>query len=121
MKVIVAAHPDDEVIGMGAQLPHLGEAVFVHITDGAPRDMMDARQHGFDSWEEYAAQRRNELLEALRVAGIPDNCSHHLGIADQEASINLSLITLKLYELLRELRPQYVITHPYEGGHPDHD
>ena len=27
----------------------------------------------------------------------------------------------RIGEILRELRPAAVLTHPYEGGHPDHD
>src|ERR1051325_5216230 len=40
---IVAAHPDDETIGAGAYLARLSQAIFIHVTDGAPRDMRDAR------------------------------------------------------------------------------
>jgi LmbE family N-acetylglucosaminyl deacetylase len=29
--------------------------------------------------------------------------------------------TLRLAEILRERDPDVVLTHPYEGGHPDHD
>jgi LmbE family N-acetylglucosaminyl deacetylase len=40
---------------------------------------------------------------------------------DQEASLNLPELTARLAELFREGRPEVVLTHPYEGGHPDHD
>jgi LmbE family N-acetylglucosaminyl deacetylase len=40
---------------------------------------------------------------------------------DQEASDHLVDLSLQLADMLREIRPESVITHPYEGGHPDHD
>jgi LmbE family N-acetylglucosaminyl deacetylase len=83
--------------------------------------MADARAHGFAGWEEYARQRRSELIDALSFVNIPSQRCHELQFADQEASGNLYLITLRLYDLFREVRPNYVVTHPYEGGHPDHD
>ena len=44
-----------------------------------------------------------------------------LGIPDQEAAFALPALTKRLTSLLRAERPEVVLTHPYEGGHPDHD
>ncbi|PYS43076.1 MAG: hypothetical protein DMG14_01975 [Acidobacteria bacterium] len=121
MNVVVAAHPDDEIIGLGAQLPHLPDTLFIHVTDGAPRDMHDALSHGFTTRESYAQARRIELLEALSVAQIPAEHCRCLGFVDQEAAAHLREITSALYEIFRAFRPRFVITHSYEGGHPDHD
>jgi LmbE family N-acetylglucosaminyl deacetylase len=44
-----------------------------------------------------------------------------LGIVDQEAVWHVAEITRAVTGLVRELRPAVVITHAYEGGHPDHD
>jgi hypothetical protein len=44
--MIVVAHPDDETIGMGAQLRRFNDALLVQLTDGAPRDGHDANAHG---------------------------------------------------------------------------
>jgi N-acetylglucosamine malate deacetylase 2 len=121
MNVVVAAHPDDEVIGLGAHLPCLREAIFVHLTDGAPRNMRDAVSHGFRTRQDYAAARKQELFDALAQAQIPSGQCRHLDCPDQEASQNLCTITRFLYDVFRESRPDYILTHPYEGGHPDHD
>jgi N-acetylglucosamine malate deacetylase 2 len=121
MNAVVVAHPDDEIVGLGAQLPRFRDAVFIHVTDGAPRDLLDARAYGFSTREEYAAARRRELLDALALAGIPPDRCRHLGFVDQEGGSHLAEIARKLRLVFRELRPDFVVTHAYEGGHPDHD
>lgn len=115
------AHPDDEVVGAGARLPRLREASLVHVTDGSPRDLGDALASGCATREEYARVRREELAAALKHVGIGPGQTHEIGCVDQEASLNLVPLAREVARLLRELRPEVVITHPYEGGHPDHD
>jgi N-acetylglucosamine malate deacetylase 2 len=120
--LLLAAHPDDEVIGAGALLGRLGPAVTIaHVTDGSPRNGEDARTHGFASGEAYARARRAELHAALALVGIDSCTAIELGFADQDASHRLAGISRRIASLLRELRPLVVLTHPYEGGHPDHD
>jgi LmbE family N-acetylglucosaminyl deacetylase len=119
--VVVAAHSDDEAIGLGVHLRSLPRIkALIHVTDGAPRNEQDARNAGFASWSEYAAERSRESANAMEVAGA--NCNRRsLGIPDQQTVYNIEQISNQLSAILRELRPDVVITHPYEGGHPDHD
>jgi LmbE family N-acetylglucosaminyl deacetylase len=119
--LIVVAHADDEVIGVGGQLTRLSGMRLVHVTDGAPRDLRDARAAGFDGWQEYAAARRRELLAALKLAGIEATQTDLLDMPDQGASFRLVELTEVLAAKLSVLRPEIVMTHAYEGGHPDHD
>jgi len=119
--LVVAAHPDDEVIGAGAQLPKLEGIHILHVTDGAPRNMADASANGFSKREDYAAVRRRELQAALDHCGIPPSRLLQLGFADQEASFRLVDLTVRLAGTIRELNPDLVLCHAYEGGHPDHD
>jgi LmbE family N-acetylglucosaminyl deacetylase len=119
--LIVVAHPDDEVIGVGGQLARLTGVRLLHVTDGAPRDLLDARAAGFDDWQGYAVARRQELLAALRLAGIEAAQADELGIRDQGASFRLVELAQALAAKIRCLRPELVMTLPYEGGHPDHD
>lgn len=118
---IVVAHPDDECLGAGSRLPWLRRAAFVHVTDGAPRDLRDATAAGFATREEYALERRCELKRALALAGIVPDQTLELGYADQESSLHLGELPQVLAKIFRALQPEMVLTHPYEGGHPDHD
>jgi N-acetylglucosamine malate deacetylase 2 len=117
----VVAHPDDEVVGAGMRLPRLQRITLVHVTDGAPRNMRDAQGAGFETREAYARARRNELAAALALAGIDRRQALELSFVDQEASLNLVDLALSITELLQDTGPELVLTHPYEGGHPDHD
>jgi len=118
---IVCAHPDDEIVGAGGRLPHLHDVRVVHVTDGAPRDGLDAAALGFATRTAYAQARATERARALALAGVRPAQLHDVGLCDQEASHTLFELALYLTELFELLRPRLVLTHAYEGGHPDHD
>lgn len=119
--LIVVAHPDDEVIGAGALLSRLPCVNVIHATDGAPRDGKDARAAGLARASDYAALRRREAEAALAIAGIGASCLQSLAIADQTATLNLVPLVRELVSRLRSAAFETVVTHAYEGGHPDHD
>ena len=119
--LVIAAHPDDETIGLGALLQRLPRATVLHVTDGAPRDGRDVALHGFASVAAYADARRAEALAALAIAGIPEDRALTLGIPDQEAALHMVPVAHRIAEALRKAKPELVVTHAYEGGHPDHD
>src|SRR5690349_17361117 len=93
----------------------------LHITNGSPRDMLDARANGFRTADSYAHARRAELCDAMALVGIRPQQCRFLNISDKEACSHLAFLTGQIGALLRELRPGVVCTHAYEGGHPDHD
>jgi N-acetylglucosamine malate deacetylase 2 len=118
---IIAAHPDDETIAMGAQLSRFSNAVLLHTTDGAPRDGHDSWVHGFGTTVDYAAARRNELAAAL-MAGEADRIRcETLGMADQASWLAMAELARSIAVWLKKERPAAVFVQPYEGGHPDHD
>ncbi len=119
--LVVVAHPDDEVIGAGGQLPQWGDGAFVYVTDGAPANMSDARAAGFNCRADYARARRSESEAALALAGIAARQLRHLGYGDQESTLHLDQIVSDLRQTIEAVKPMAVLTHPYEGGHPDHD
>jgi LmbE family N-acetylglucosaminyl deacetylase len=119
--MIVAAHQDDESVGAGARLCFLSDAWVVHVTDGAPADESVAKRYGFNSREEYALARRQELTAALDVAGVLPEHRLCLNYVDGEASFQMVDLVLRLADLIDSIGPQVIITHAYEGGHTDHD
>jgi LmbE family N-acetylglucosaminyl deacetylase len=100
------------------QLASTGEVR--RVTDGAPHDRRfwtaDVRTRG-----DYARIRRDELTRALSLAGLEPGSASSLGVADLEAVMALGAIAQRVTALITEKQPSLVITHAYEGGHPDHD
>ena len=121
--LIVAAHPDDEVLGAGIWIHrHPGTSVhIVHITDGSPRNTRTARDLGFRDRKSYARARRRELADALSLAGVPSARCTQLTFVDQEAYLHLPEMIDEVDALIARLRPDQVFSPAYEGGHPDHD
>lgn len=113
--LLIAAHPDDEIIGAGIRMTRWDprKVTIVHVTDGSPRNHAER--------EKYYQTRRRELYAALALAGIAEDRCRQLGFIDQEAYLHLPELVERIAALIEEIRPDVVYTHPYEGGHPDHD
>jgi LmbE family N-acetylglucosaminyl deacetylase len=129
----VLAHPDDESFGPGGTLArYAAEGAAVHIaiaTDGAAGSVVS-------EYEEHRARlaevRRQELEAAVAVLDarlhmlsyrdsgyIGDPANEH---PDAFANVDETEATGRIVQLIREIRPQVVITHDETGGyyHPDH-
>ena len=117
--LVVVAHPDDETLGCGALMARIADLTIVHVTDGAPRDGADAGRHGFASPEAYASARRDELAAALAAGDAGHARLFALGIPDQGAASALAGTARRLVPWVASA--DLVLTHAYEGGHPDHD
>ena len=148
--LLVHAHPDDESIGQGATMAkYVAEGVGVTLvtcTGGEMGEILvpELEHLAADRDDRLAEHRRGELDEAMRILGVtdhrflggfghfrdsgmewhedgyaipgrhvPENAFWH---ADLTAAANL------LVEVIREVRPQVLVTYDQFGmyGHPDH-
>jgi N-acetylglucosamine malate deacetylase 2 len=119
--LVIAAHPDDETIGAGVLISRMKGVQVVHATEGSPTNPSDALASGFSSREGYAAARRVETARALALAGLAESAIWNLHFTDQQLCSQLEDLSLRIVGLLEQWRPNIVLTHAYEGGHPDHD
>jgi LmbE family N-acetylglucosaminyl deacetylase len=129
----VLAHPDDESYGPGGTLArYAAEGVDVHVaiaTDGAAGSI-DEKWQGDHSL--LVEARAMELEAATKILGVK---LHILGYRDSgyigdkanehpDAFINANEdeAVCRVVKLIREIRPQVVMTHDETGGyyHPDH-
>jgi hypothetical protein len=62
--MLVFAHPDDEVVALGARLGRFQSALFVHVTDGAPRNEQESRAYGFASDVFFRIPTKRERLSS---------------------------------------------------------
>ena len=122
--LVLVSHPDDETIGAGVLLRRMREPIVVFATDGAPRDRFFWEKHG--SRAAYADARRREAEAALAIAGVKN--FHFLsdpadrgGFVDQDLFLWIPQAMERVQELIVRYRPEAILTHSYEGGHPDHD
>lgn len=119
--MIVVAHADDETIALGARIKRFHGAHLIHVTDSAPRNELDSRAHGFQCIDDYRLARQRELSAVFTQTGLSCVTSTCLGISDQEAGNYLIEISRELARYIADHDPEVIFTHPYEGGHPDHD
>lgn len=117
--VVVAPHPDDEVLAVGGlmhQLARAGRALWViAVTDG------DASHPGSLRWPaaRLAATRAQEQAEALARLGATQALLHRLGIPDGQVRAQKSVLVQALRALLV---PQDVVFTTWRlDGHPDHE
>lgn len=118
--MVVMAHPDDEVLWASAAIAD-ADVALVHLTDGSPADPFFARSAGCEDAREYASLRRRELKKALEILGLANAPLFMLGARDQEAALHLAELSRALAALVETRRPDALIAHAYDGGHPDHD
>lgn len=117
--MILVAHPDDETVAMGGRLPLIENLALIQLTDGSPSRLDDAQRAGHATHEAYAVSRDREAVSALQCLGVAPGHRTCYGARDQEA---ISQADNSVERLACDLlHAEVVITHPYEGGHPDHD
>jgi len=114
--VVVAAHPDDETLGLGGTLAQLAargvEVSVVSVTDGGAADVAGIDQRSLEQ------QRRNELNCAAEILGV--NRVTRLGLADGAVADDEDRLVDLLVEILAGEQVWCAAT--WRGdGHPDHE
>lgn len=119
--LLLVAHPDDETIAFGGHISQCPELFLVHLTEGSPDNLRYAYMYGCSSKKEYAELRMNELERALTVCDF--NQSHYCNLRYNDIGVVYAIenVLWEVLHLIEKIRPTVILTHPYEGGHPDHD
>jgi LmbE family N-acetylglucosaminyl deacetylase len=117
--MVVAAHPDDETLGAGAAIAEARRITLVHVTDGA-ESLRRAKRKGFATRAMYARARGEELQRAFSSV-LTEKSFVALGIRDQRAAFHIADVAKSLRDLFLDHKPDLILTHAFEGGHPDHD
>jgi N-acetyl-1-D-myo-inositol-2-amino-2-deoxy-alpha-D-glucopyranoside deacetylase len=130
----VHAHPDDECISMGGALARYAadgvRTILITCTDGAVGEISDPALATPDNLAEVRSRELDASVGILKIArlvklgyrdsgmaGTPDN--EH---PESFAQANLAEAVERVVRVIREERPQIVVTYDENGGygHPDH-
>jgi LmbE family N-acetylglucosaminyl deacetylase len=116
---VLAAHPDDEVLGAAGLLGQLASAgipiALVWATDGEASHPDSTAT----TPTELAAIRRVESRRALTRLGVEPESSHHLGLPDGDLAACLPQLRRELAAIIE---PGEIVVTPWSGdGHPDHE
>lgn len=113
---VVVAHSGDEIVGAGCLLAKLSDVTVLHVTDGGDKDRSSAQPA-----TEELATREEECLKALALANVSKEKVSSFAVPYSEAHLFLAELTKRIAFFLQQSAVEIVVTHPYEGGHPDHD
>jgi LmbE family N-acetylglucosaminyl deacetylase len=119
--LLLVAHPDDETIGFGGHIFQCPNLYMVHLTEGSPENLQYALNCGCGSKMEYAELRMNELERALTLCNFDFSHYYNTKTNDQGVVYAIEKVMGEVLHLIKKIRPTILLTHPYEGGHPDHD
>jgi LmbE family N-acetylglucosaminyl deacetylase len=122
--VVFAPHPDDETLGCGGtiakKLAEGYEVIIVVMTDGK---FLLLKSFGIDndpSPEQVKDIRREEVLRATKILGLPEKNVIFLDFVDGTLEENEEAAEEKVTEILEKYTPSEVYF-PFErDAHPDH-
>lgn len=117
--VALAAHPDDEVLGVAGLLTRLAatgrDVVTIWATDGEASHPASTAV----APETLGRLRREESRAALRRLGVSPVAEHHLGLPDGRLDRHDAELRATLGDVVR---PDDLVLAPWRcDGHPDHE
>jgi len=141
--LLVHAHPDDETIGTGAVMAKYGtegvQVTLVTCTLGEEGEVLvpDLQHLAADQDDTLGEHRIGELADAMAILGVSDHRflgeagkyrdSGMMGVPSNDRDdcfwqADLLTAACDLVQVIREVRPQVVVTYDDFGGygHPDH-
>lgn len=141
--LLVHAHPDDEVLGSGATMARYAAAgahvTLVTCTLGEEGEILvaDLAHLAADQQDALGDHRIGELADSCAALGVTDHRflggpgrwrdSGMMGVPSNERpdvfwQADVDEAALELVQVIREVRPQVLITYDDNGGygHPDH-
>ena len=117
--VVVAPHPDDEVLACGGLMAmhraQGGDVLVIAVTDGEASHVDSPLWHA----DALAATRRAEGMTGLHRLGLDDVAVKRLALPDGRVAHHTLRLALRLQLLLRPA--DVVVTTWRMDGHPDHD
>lgn len=115
--VVVAAHPDDETLGAGGLIAHLGaRGVEVHVVVATAGEASHPGSPTY-SRTELAGRRSIEVREAVHRLS-PTATIHELALPDGELAEHLEALQARVSELV--VARTWVAAPWRDDGHPDH-
>jgi LmbE family N-acetylglucosaminyl deacetylase len=117
--VVLAAHPDDEILGVGGLMVTLAsrghEIVLVWATDGEASHPDST----CTSKSDLRQARREESRAAIAQLGLNPTSTHHLKLPDSRLASSERALRAAVSRIVRA--DDLVIAPWYQDGHPDHD
>lgn len=114
--LVVAAHPDDEVIGVGGTILHhasAGDAVYVAVlTEGTSAQYPD-------DWEQIAARKKEQTLKVAELLGVTKVFTGDFPELRLDA-LPIFEITRFLEKVAAQVKPNIVYTHHFSELNRDH-
>lgn len=119
--VVLAAHPDDETLGVGG-LVHRAHGAGLRVTLVVATDGDRSHPHSpTTSPAELAELRRAEVASALDLLA-PGAAPQFLGLADGDLAAQQDTVTDRLVEVIGLDGPHCLLVAPWRhDGHTDHD
>ena len=116
--LVIVAHSCDEIIGAGGLLSRLREITILHVS-GSPTGRHSPAT-GLANQNDHEA-RTQACISALALANVSSDRVIEMGVTDIREPHSLAILSREIAGFLQRFGPEIVLTHPYDGGHPDHD